>query len=155
MKINPRTTVYLSTIAIFLCAAACKEKPKNEQLATPLEKNVTTFDPRKSGDSADARMQQLIFNGLTRKNEKFEPIGDLAESFASTPDYKTWTFKLRSGVKFHNGKALTSADVKYTFETLMAPGFGSPKAGDFTTAAAAQPVASPAPVLPRPAHGPP
>ena len=144
---NPRITTYLtvSAFAIFLFAAACKEKPKNEQLVMLLEKNVTTFDPRKSGDSADARMQQLIFNGLTRKNEKFEPIGDLAESFESTPDYKTWTFKLRSGVKFHNGKALTSADVKYTFETLMAPGFGSPKAGDFTTIANATPTASPAP----------
>jgi peptide/nickel transport system substrate-binding protein len=121
---------------------ACKEQPKNDQLVMLLEKNVTTFDPRKSADSADARMQQLIFNGLTRKNEKFEPIGDLAESFESSPDYKTWTFKLRQGVKFHNGKVLNSADVKYTFETLMAPGFGSPKAGDFTTTAA-QPAASP------------
>ncbi len=110
-----------------------------------LEKNVTTFDPRKSGDSADARMQQLIFNGLTRKNEKFEPVGDLAESFESTPDYKTWTFKLRNGVKFHNGKTLTSGDVKYTFETLMAPGFASPKAADFVGSARALSTPSPAP----------
>ncbi|HEX4947271.1 MAG TPA: ABC transporter substrate-binding protein [Blastocatellia bacterium] len=138
-------TTYLSifTLAIIFLAVACKEKPKSEQLVMLLEKNVTTFDPRKSADSADARMQQLLFNGLTRKNEKFEPVGDLAESFESTPDYKTWTFKLRPGVKFHNGKPLTSADVKYTFDTLMAPGFGSPKAGDFTTTAA-QPAASPA-----------
>ncbi len=148
MKMNPRITIYLTlACAIFLFAAACKDKPKTEQLVMLLEKNVTTFDPRKSADSADARMQQLIFNGLTRKNEKFEPVGDLAESFESSPDYKTWTFKLRSGVKFHNGKPLTSSDVKYTFDTLMAPGFGSPKAGDFTTAAAqptGQPAASPA-----------
>jgi peptide/nickel transport system substrate-binding protein len=139
-----RTTISLTTIAfaLVLLAVACKEQPKTEQLVMLLEKNVTTFDPRKSADSADARMQQLIFNGLTRKNEKFEAVGDLAESFASSPDYKTWTFKLRSGVKFHNGKALTAADVKYTFETLMAPGFGSPKAGDFTTTAV-QPAASP------------
>ncbi len=130
-------------LLVSMLSTACKEKPKNEQLVMLLEKNVTTFDPRKSGDSADARMQQLIFNGLTRKNERFEAVGDLAESFASSPDYKTWTFKLRSGVKFHNGKTLTSADVKYTFDTLMAPGFGSPKAGDFTTAAV-QPAASPA-----------
>lgn len=141
--------LYIAILALFAGAliVACKEKPKNEQLVMLLEKNVTTFDPRKSGDSADARMQQLIFNGLTRKNEKFEAVGDLAESFESSPDYKTWTFKLRSGVKFHNGRTLTSADVKYTFDTLMAPGFGSPKAGDFTTTAAqsaASPGASPA-----------
>jgi peptide/nickel transport system substrate-binding protein len=123
---------------------ACKDKPKEEQLVMLLEKNVTTFDPRKSGDSADARMQQLLFNGLTRKNERFEPVGDLAESFEASPDYKTWTFKLRQGVKFHNGKTLTANDVKYTFETLMAPGFASPKAADFVGNPRALPTASPA-----------
>lgn len=138
---------YLFTIlafSIFLFAASCTKKDTPEQLVMLLEKNVTTFDPRKSADSADARLQQLIFNGLTRKNERFEPVGDLAESFESTPDYKTWTFKLRPGVKFHNGKTLTSGDVKYTFDTLMAPGFGSPKAADFVGNPKAVPAASPA-----------
>jgi peptide/nickel transport system substrate-binding protein len=125
------STLALIACAAFILASSCTNKSTPEQLVMMLEKNVTTFDPRKSADSADARMQQLIFNGLTRKNDKFEPIGDLAESFESSPDYKTWTFKLRNGVKFHNGKTLSSADVKYTFETLMAPGFASPKAGDF------------------------
>src|SRR5437773_4971403 len=47
--------------------------------------------------------------------------GDLAESWQSSPDYRTWTFKLRQGVKWHNvaplnGRELTAADVKYCFE---------------------------------------
>lgn len=140
-RLNSKSTVIVFTI--FLFTASCTNKTAPEQLVMLLEKNVTTFDPRKSGDSADARLQQLIFNGLTRKNERFEPVGDLAESFESSPDYKTWTFKLRSGVKFHNGKTLTSGDVKYTFETLMAPGFASPKAADFVGNPKPMPAASP------------
>ena len=126
-----------TTLLTILLLSACKPTTNPDQLVMLLEKNVTTFDPRKSADSADARMQQLLFNGLTRKNEKFEPVGDLAESFESTPDYKNWTFKLRNSIKFHNGKPFTAADVKYTFETLMANGFGSPKAGDFTRSSVA------------------
>ncbi len=97
-----------------------------------IEKRITTFDPRVSSDSANERMRQLIFNGLTRKNDKFEPVPDLAESFEAAPDYQTFTFRLRHGIKFHNGRALSSRDVKYTFETMMAKGFASDKKGDFT-----------------------
>jgi peptide/nickel transport system substrate-binding protein len=92
-----------------------------------LEKRIETFDPRVSSDSAAERMRQLIFNGLTRKNDKFDPEPDLAERFEASPDYKTFTFYLRPNVKFHNGQKLSAADVKYTFDTMMAKGFRSAK----------------------------
>jgi peptide/nickel transport system substrate-binding protein len=92
-----------------------------------LEKRIETFDPRVSSDSAAERVRQLVFNGLTRKDEKFDPVPDLAERFVSSPDYKTFTFHLRPNVKFHNGEKLSAADVKYTFDTMMAKGFQSAK----------------------------
>lgn len=92
-----------------------------------LEKRIETFDPRVSSDSAAERMRQLIFNGLTRKDDKFDPEPDLAERFEASPDYKTFTFYLRPNVKFHNGQRLSAADVKYTFDTMMAKGFRSAK----------------------------
>ncbi len=139
-----KSKLITTALLTILLISACKNKTNTEQLVMLLEKNVTTFDPRESGDSADARMQQLLFNGLTRKNEKFEPIGDLAQSFEASPDYKTWTFKLRSGVKFHNGKTLTSADVKYTFDTLMADP-RLKKRGDFIGVPAVTQTSNPAP----------
>jgi peptide/nickel transport system substrate-binding protein len=92
-----------------------------------LEKRIETFDPRVSSDSAAERMRQLIFNGLTRKDEKFDPVPDLALAFESSADYRTFTFHLRPNVKFHHGKVLSAADVKYTFDTMLAQGFQSAK----------------------------
>ena len=72
---------------------------------------------------------QLIYDTLVVKNEKFEFVGSLAESFEESVDHQTFTFHLRSGVTFHNGKPLTSADVKYTFESLLSPALKSPIRG--------------------------
>lgn len=125
-------------LAFFLIALAvipfssCRRASSGNELVMMLEKRVSTFDPRVSSDSADERMRQLIFNGLTRKNEKFDPVPDLAESFESSPDFKTFTFRLRQGVKFHNDQKLSALDVKYTFDTMLATGFASAKKVEFT-----------------------
>jgi len=117
------------TLLIFLIglAAGCHRENSGREMVMMLEKRVTTFDPRVSSDSADERMRQLIFNGLTRKDEKFDPVPDLAESFEASPDYKSFTFHLRQGVRFHNQQKLSALDVKYTFDTMMAQGFASAK----------------------------
>jgi len=60
-----------------------------------------------------------MFNSLVRKNENFEYVGELASNIATSEDGKTVTLTLRDGVKFHNGKDFTSADVKYTFDKLF------------------------------------
>lgn len=51
------------------------------------------------------------FNFLTEISNSGELVGELAESWEVTPDAKEWTFKLRSGVEFHNGQSLTAEDV--------------------------------------------
>lgn len=117
---------------VFIISAACSRSSSNNELVMMLEKRVSTFDPRVSSDSADERMRQLIFNGLTRKDEKFDPVPDLAESFESSPDFKTFTFRLRQGIKFHNDQNLSALDVKYTFDTMLAAGFTSAKKVEFT-----------------------
>lgn len=113
--------------ALLLAATSCRRIDTAGALVTMLEKRVETFDPRVSADSAAERLRQLLFTALTRKNEKFEPVGDLAESFTNSPDYKIFTFRLRPNVKFHDGRVLSAADVKYTFDTMLKPGFRSAK----------------------------
>lgn len=62
--------------------------------------------------------QQLSFgqlrNCLVEIDANGRPVPELAESWESTPDAKNWTFKLRKGVEFHNGKTMTAADVVHS-----------------------------------------
>lgn len=51
-------------------------------------------------------------------------VGDLAESWTISKDYKTYTFKIRKGVKFHDGSALTAKDIKATYDKIIFPPSG-------------------------------
>src|SRR6266576_1787906 len=81
---------------------------------------VTNLDPHKVPAFTSARVFELVYSYLMRLDENLAVQPDLAESMPTTSsDGKTVTVKIRSGVKFHNGDALTSADVKYTFDRII------------------------------------
>ncbi|HLM57463.1 MAG TPA: ABC transporter substrate-binding protein [Pyrinomonadaceae bacterium] len=106
--------------ALALLLAGCRGGgPQRTQFVTVLDSPVVTLDPLDGIDAASERLRQLMFNSLMRKNEKFEYVGDLAESHEASEDGKTYTFKLRQGVTFHDGRPLTSADAKYTLDSLF------------------------------------
>ncbi len=60
-----------------------------------------------------------VFDGLLEYGFDLKPIPSLAESWSISPDGKTITFKLRQGVKFHDGQPFTSADVKFTIMEVL------------------------------------
>ena len=70
----------------------------------------------------------MMYNQLVRFEPDMTPVPELAESWEISKDGLTWTFKLRQGVKFHDGQELTSADVKFTFDRLFEK---SPGKSDF------------------------
>src|SRR5262249_9245390 len=109
---STRCTASIFLALTFIATQSCGGRSKAGSLTIILEKRIETFDPRVSSDSAAERIRQLIFNSLTRKDDKFNPIPDLAERFESSADQKSFTFYLRPNVKFHNGRLLSSADVK-------------------------------------------
>ncbi len=74
-------------------------------------------------DSADADLVALLFNGLTRARGDGLPEPDLAESWEVTPDGLRYTFRLRSALFWHDGTALTAADVAFTVAKVQEPGF--------------------------------
>jgi peptide/nickel transport system substrate-binding protein len=111
-------------------AAAPTSAPTNAATATPAkggelvvgkDQEAPGLDPAKNPALAAIRVFDLMYSRLTRLDQQMRPQPDLAEKWDISPDGKSYTFHLRQGVKFHNGRDLTSADVKYTYERLINP----------------------------------
>jgi ABC-type transport system substrate-binding protein len=94
------------------------------------EASPTNLDPRIGADAYSEHIDGLIFSSLVAHDAEMKVIPDLARSW-DTPDPLTYVFHLRSGVKFHNGQALTSADVKFTFDSVLTGAVKSPKRSSF------------------------
>jgi peptide/nickel transport system substrate-binding protein len=82
-----------------------------------IESSPTNLDPRIGSDGQSERIDELMFDSLVKKDAQFNLQPDLATSW-DTPDPLTYIFHLRAGVKFQNGQALTSRDVKWTLDTM-------------------------------------
>lgn len=134
-RVPARRILALALLPFFFLS--CTSSEDGSILTILIEKRIPSLDPRVSSDSAAERFRQLVFNALTRKNERFEPIPDLAASIVVSDDKKAHTFKLRPGVKFHDGRALSSRDVKYTFDSLIDKSFPSQKRAELAQIIAA------------------
>src|ERR1051325_8651311 len=116
-------------LSLLLVLAGCRRRSTSFVIA--LGDNIRTIDPigSPSVDAASERVRVLMFNSLVRKNEKFDYVGELASDIKRADDGLFFTFTLHDGVKFHDGRPLTSADAKYTLDTVLANKFA--KAASF------------------------
>ncbi len=80
------------------------------------EANINGLDQMTSGTISTRNIAMNMFESLMTRDENFNPILELADAMAETPDHLTYTFKLRQGIRFHNGKEMTSADVVASFD---------------------------------------
>ncbi|HET6827329.1 MAG TPA: ABC transporter substrate-binding protein [Ramlibacter sp.] len=83
-----------------------------------------TLDPAKGSNHTDYIRAYMLYNGLTQLDASLTPQPSLAESFASK-DARTWVFKLRQGVTFHDGKPFGPADVVFSLMRHKDPSTGS------------------------------
>jgi peptide/nickel transport system substrate-binding protein len=84
-----------------------------------------SMDPADMHSGDDAYHTFAVYNRLVDIDDNFNVLPELATEWSVSPDGLTWTFKLRSGVKFHSGKDFTSADVVYSFKRLLDEKTGS------------------------------
>lgn len=80
------------------------------------EADFATLDPMTTSAIATRNIDANIYETLMTRDENNHPILDLAEAMHESPDHQTYTFRLRPGIVFHNGKPLTSADVAASFD---------------------------------------
>ncbi|CAG0990859.1 partial Periplasmic dipeptide transport protein, partial [Anaerolineae bacterium] len=89
---------------------------KGGTLIVPFTADVNFNSILASGPN-DSYIQAVVFNGLVRYDKQtWEPVPDLAERWETSSDGLTWTFYLRKGVKWHDGKSFTANDVKFTYD---------------------------------------
>lgn len=95
-----------------------------------LESMPTNLDPRIGTDAFSEHIDFLLFDSLLQRDDHLDLAPDLAEKW-EMPDAQTYVFHLRHDVKFSNGQPLTSADVKFTFDSIISGAIRTPKRGAF------------------------
>jgi 4-phytase/acid phosphatase/peptide/nickel transport system substrate-binding protein len=101
---------------------ACAQK-QGGSITVGQELDIPGFDPLKVGvyDTSAETAAAAIFDTLTYLDDKGEPQPKLALSWTHSDDYKTWTYKLRPGVTFHEGTPFNAQAVKENFDRLKDP----------------------------------
>jgi peptide/nickel transport system substrate-binding protein len=100
--------------------------------------DAKTMNSILSSDTTSSRVIKTIGNSLLQVKADLTPECDLCESFTVSPDSLKITFKLKKGVKFHDGTELTADDVKYVYDSILNPDNASPRRGglkDYLTSA--------------------
>lgn len=105
---------------------------KGGTLTVGLNGEIDKIDPHKSVTIVSFQVNQTMYESLVTANDKLDGVGpQLAESWTN-PDDKTYLFKLRKGVKFHNGKEFKAEDVVFSYNRIMAKETGSPRVSDLS-----------------------
>jgi ABC-type transport system substrate-binding protein len=125
----------VSLAAMMIAAApalspAMADVKQGGEMTVTFKDDLITLDPAIGYDWKNWSVIKSVFDGLMDyKPGTTELVPDLAESYSVSDDGLTYTFKLRHGVKFHNGREMTAADIKYSLERTCNPATQSPGAG--------------------------
>src|SRR3954471_6515273 len=120
-----RWFVLLATLAALVGSGSSCRRNRSGVFVIALSDNLKTIDPigSSSVDAASERVRVLMFNSLVKKDEKFDYVPELASNIQRSDDGLSFTFTLRDGVTFHDGRPFTSADAKYTLDKVLASTF--------------------------------
>ncbi len=112
-----------ATLALSLAQGGTSQAQGTLRVA--LGTTLSQLDPAKVTIGDEYVYVHLMFNGLSRIDPDMTVKPDLAENWTTSDDLKTWTFRLRQGVKFHHGRVLDAGDVVATMKRILDPATGS------------------------------
>jgi peptide/nickel transport system substrate-binding protein len=125
-------------LAAALLAAAClaalvpfPAESRGGRLAFALRGGPDTLDPQRTAATLAFQVMKSLYDTLVEPDDHGALVPGIAESWTHTPDGKQWTFHLKPGVRFHNGKTLDAQDVAATFARILDPKTASPMRGDY------------------------
>ena len=105
--------------------AAAVQPKRGGTLTLAISKELATMNPLVSTGSTESRIRELMFEPLLGRDASGAIQPRLAESWEVSKDGKTYTFKLRKGVKFHNGTELGADDLKFAVDYTLNPKNGA------------------------------
>jgi peptide/nickel transport system substrate-binding protein len=123
-------TWFFVILALIAPLLSCSSKPDPNTLVMVIENSPTNLDPRVGLDGQSERIDELLFDDLCTRDDHLNVRPGLAERW-DIPDPLTYVFHLHQGVKFHDGRPLTSRDVKWTFDSLLQGKIRSTKAAAY------------------------
>jgi peptide/nickel transport system substrate-binding protein len=123
-----RRTILGATLALPAIRTA---RAAPEVLRMGIGTSLAKLDPLLTTIGDEYIYDNLVFNGLTRMAADLSTQPDLAESWTYSDDLKHWTFKLRHGVKFHDGQEMISADVVALYKRLLDPATAAPSRSSY------------------------
>ncbi|HEX7101503.1 MAG TPA: ABC transporter substrate-binding protein [Nitrolancea sp.] len=103
---------------------------KGGQVTVAQSSDATSMDPAHTTATVDSQIYSSIYNRLLGLDDKSNVVPELAVSWETAADNLSWTFKLREGVKFHDGTDFNADAVKATIERYLDPAQNSPRAGE-------------------------
>ncbi|MDR1316895.1 MAG: ABC transporter substrate-binding protein [Spirochaetales bacterium] len=125
-------SVFCFLVFAFSAAAVftgCAEEERFLRYA--LAGNPDTLDPQKTSGTLTFQIAKSVYDTLVEPDAEGVIVPALAESWTISADGKLLTFRLREGVKFHDGSPLTGRDVAATIRRIQDPATASPKAMEF------------------------
>jgi peptide/nickel transport system substrate-binding protein len=122
----------LCALSFVLWLSGCSKKPDPSTVTMLIESSPTSLDPRIGTDAQAEHIDSLLFDALVRRDENFGLQPFLATTWENS-DPLTWNFHLRTDARFHDGRPLTSRDVKFTIDSILNGTVISVKAGSFQT----------------------
>jgi len=128
-----------SEVAARAAAASQEAQPVRGGTFTTIgHHEINTLSPDNDGETVIWAAVSQLFDALYNVNENYELEPILAESYEPSADGKTYTFKLKQGVKFHNGDPFSSADVKYTYDWIKNPANASTRGANLELVASVE-----------------
>jgi len=121
-----------SCLLLLLFLSSCQEAVINppDQIVVGIETNPNNIDPRYAVDAQSHKISKLVFSGLFRRDYEGRLVPDILASMKMV-DPTTYVFRLKEGIRFHDGSPLTAADVKFTIESILDPQNHSPYSKSF------------------------
>jgi peptide/nickel transport system substrate-binding protein len=118
--------------------AGSAEPKRGGTITLGISKELALMNPLVNTSSTEARIRELMFEPLLARDLKGAIQPRLAESWEVSKDGKLYTFRLRKGVKFHNGKEMTADDIKFAIDYTLNPKNGAYGFDDLSAVARAE-----------------